>query len=141
MAYIVANLQETHYQTVVGLFFRFRLFVAEPTVHILSDCPLSKISGLFLFLEVREVSTKNSFDFFQNSMSFFGPRCCCRGLRSERLHWSSVKITDSFFENNPAIAKQLCECSQDAANSIVSHTQAEIYSRNGYVSAWYCRTC
>lgn len=29
----------------------------------------------------------------------------------EEPDWSSVKITDSFFENNPAVAKQLCECS------------------------------
>lgn len=55
--------------------------------------------------------------------------------------WSSVKITDSFSEKNPVVAKQLCEVSQDAANNIVSHTQAEICSRNSYVSAWYCRTC
>ena len=55
--------------------------------------------------------------------------------------WSSVKITDSFSEKNPVVARQLCEVSQDAANNIVSHTQAEICSRSSYVSAWYCRTC
>ena len=36
----------------MGLFFVFSLFEIEPAVHILSVCPLSKISGLFLFLEV-----------------------------------------------------------------------------------------
>ncbi len=57
------------------------------------------------------------------------------------ITWSSVKITDSFSEENLVVARQLCEVSQDAANNIVSHTQAEICSRNSYVSAWYCRTC
>ena len=63
------------------------------------------------------------------------------GMLLEWYDWSSVKITDSFSEKNPVVARQLCEVSQDAANNIVSHTQAEICSRNSYVSAWYCRTC
>lgn len=70
---------------------------------------------------------------YHTSMKYVG------SIRKEL--WSSVKITDSFSEENPVVARQLCEVSQDAANNIVSHTQAEICSRNSYVSAWYCRTC
>ena len=79
MAYIVANLQETHYQTVVGLYFCIRLFMAEPAVHILSDCPLSKIGGLFLFLEVRGMSSKKFFDFFQIRCRFLAFDVAVRG--------------------------------------------------------------